>query len=237
MRKYHNYAAPDEDDESSHGHSAGFVRAYRDIARSAGPAFRTLFEHIRDGDIPTTTASDDGSGASQAQRPEPLLFHCAAGKDRTGVFAALVLRLCGVADEVVAWEYGLTEIGLGEWSRRIVEYMMKGGEVGSGRPAMKREEAERAVGSRPGNMLVFLREVVDGEFGGVERYMQEFCGISAGDVEVIRRRLVVEGESGFGDGRGYWREAEVLDGDEAGPLGLAKGDGMGRKREERVMTG
>jgi protein tyrosine/serine phosphatase len=197
-RKYKNYTDPDEDE--GHGYSTGFIRAYRDIFLNAGPAYKTILEHIRDCDI-----HDDDLGAS---RPEPLLFHCAAGKDRTSVFGALVLKLCGVPHEIIAWEYSITEHGLGAWREEIIAHFMKGGEDGSGTPAMTREEAERAVGSRANNMLVFLNEVVDGEWGGVEKYMQDHCGLSAEDIELVRQRLIVEGESLFGDGTGYWKQLQ-----------------------------
>jgi len=39
----------------------------------------------------------------------PLLFHCAAGKDRTGVAAALILSLLGVSDELIVEDYMLTQ--------------------------------------------------------------------------------------------------------------------------------
>jgi protein tyrosine/serine phosphatase len=224
-RKYKNYTAQNE--HENHRHSAGFVRAYKDILLNAGPAYKRIFEHIRDCDIP------DESGGSI---PEPLLFHCAAGKDRTGVFAALVLRLCGVQDEAIAWEYSITEKGLGPWREVIIAHMMKGGEPGSGTPAMMRDEAERAVGSRKDNMLVLLIDVLDKEFGGVERYMQEVCELSNEAIASIRRRLVIEGQSIFGDGTGYWKPGTTPDGDEMGPLGLAKDD-TGRQREQKVMTG
>ncbi len=38
----------------------------------------------------------------------PLVFHCAAGKDRTGVLAALVLELAGVDREVIVADYVIT---------------------------------------------------------------------------------------------------------------------------------
>jgi protein tyrosine/serine phosphatase len=224
-RKFKNYTAQDED--VAHRHSAGFVRAYRDILLNAGPAYTRVFEHIRDYDLP------DESGGSI---PEPLLFRCAAGKDRTGIFAALVLRLCGVQDEVIAWEYSITEKGLGPWREVIISHMMKGGEPGSGTPAMTREEAERAVSSRKNNMLVLLSDVLDKEFGGVERYMQEVCKLSNEAIASIRSRLIVEGHSRFGDGTGYWKPRTIPDRDEISPLGLAKDDN-GRKREQKVMTG
>ena len=39
----------------------------------------------------------------------PAVFHCAAGKDRTGVLAALILSLVGVSDEYICADYGLTK--------------------------------------------------------------------------------------------------------------------------------
>ena len=38
----------------------------------------------------------------------PLVFHCAAGKDRTGVLAALVLSIIGVGREVIVADYLIT---------------------------------------------------------------------------------------------------------------------------------
>ena len=39
----------------------------------------------------------------------PVLFHCAAGKDRTGVVAALVLAVLGVHDEQIVADYVLSD--------------------------------------------------------------------------------------------------------------------------------
>ena len=59
-------------------------RAYVAYALSSESQYRTLFARLRAGDT-------------------PLLFHCSAGKDRTGFGAALVLTALGVAwDDVVA---------------------------------------------------------------------------------------------------------------------------------------
>ena len=56
---------------------------------------------------------------------KPLVVHCTAGKDRTGVICALVLSLCGVDDETVAKEYSLTEIGLtDEWKEGVLQHLM-----------------------------------------------------------------------------------------------------------------
>jgi protein tyrosine/serine phosphatase len=42
----------------------------------------------------------------------PMVFHCMAGKDRTGVLAALVLATLGVPDTTIAQDYELTERSL-----------------------------------------------------------------------------------------------------------------------------
>ena len=44
-----------------------------------------------------------------SQADGPVLFHCAAGLDRTGVVSALLLRLLGVSREDVLADYRLSE--------------------------------------------------------------------------------------------------------------------------------
>jgi protein-tyrosine phosphatase len=51
----------------------------------------------------------------------PAVFHCAAGKDRTGLLAMLVLGCLGVPDEYIVADYALTEAGMQrmrEWAMR-----------------------------------------------------------------------------------------------------------------------
>ena len=75
---------------------------------SAGPeSYRTILLHL-------------------ANEPEkPLVIHCTAGKDRTGVICALVLGLAGVNDEVIAYEYALTDQGLPEeWKQGVIQHLM-----------------------------------------------------------------------------------------------------------------
>ncbi len=46
---------------------------------------------------------------------EPVIFHCMAGKDRTGIVAALLLSLLGVDEEDIAADYELSNIGISRW--------------------------------------------------------------------------------------------------------------------------
>jgi protein tyrosine/serine phosphatase len=49
----------------------------------------------------------------------PAVFHCTAGKDRTGMVAALVLSLVGVPDDVIVHDYTLTDARMGLVMERI----------------------------------------------------------------------------------------------------------------------
>ena len=62
------------------------------------PAYRALFGAIRAGQT-------------------PILFHCTAGKDRTGVAAALILKALGVSREDIVEDYLLTNAGAGGTAR------------------------------------------------------------------------------------------------------------------------
>jgi hypothetical protein len=103
----------------------GFRRVYMDILESGAGAYRRIFEHLRD------------------KPREACLVHCTAGKDRTGVLVALVLLLAGVEDEVIAWEYALTELGLARWKKVIVQHLLEDMALHGGR-----EGAERLLGAR-----------------------------------------------------------------------------------------
>lgn len=77
--------------------------------------------------------------ASDASPPAPILVHCTAGKDRTGVICALVLSLCGVKDEVVAHEYSLTNLGFRSKREETIQRLLKShGEFGGDRAAVLR---------------------------------------------------------------------------------------------------
>ncbi|WP_221207347.1 tyrosine-protein phosphatase [Streptosporangium becharense] len=67
-----------------------FADRYREVSQDGRAEIRSALEVIAD--------------AGNA----PVVIHCAAGKDRTGVLTALVLRLLGVAEEDVIADYALT---------------------------------------------------------------------------------------------------------------------------------
>lgn len=46
------------------------------------------------------------------QPNKPFLFHCTAGKDRTGVVAAIILSLAGAPIEEIQRDYALSRVGI-----------------------------------------------------------------------------------------------------------------------------
>jgi protein-tyrosine phosphatase len=64
---------------------------YAEVALDGAKELRQALEII---------ASDSG----------PLVFHCASGKDRTGVLAGLVLGLVGVCEDDIIADFALTEL-------------------------------------------------------------------------------------------------------------------------------
>jgi hypothetical protein len=84
----------------------GFTRAYADILESAPPSYKQILLHL-------------------ANEPsKPLIIHCTGGKDRTGVICALILSLCGVDDETIAYEYSLTEIGMAGFKKEVIARLL-----------------------------------------------------------------------------------------------------------------
>ncbi|PVH86196.1 hypothetical protein DL98DRAFT_650255 [Cadophora sp. DSE1049] len=151
------------------GGPEGFTRAYSEILNGAPKSFRTILLHL-------------------AYEPEkPLIIHCTAGKDRTGLICALVLSLCGVDDETIAYEYSLTEIGLTkEWKDAVMVHLMQN-------PALMEnlQGAKNMISSKAENMLSTL-EMMREKFGGAEGYAIDKCGLTKMEVGMIRKNLVVE---------------------------------------------
>jgi protein-tyrosine phosphatase len=49
----------------------------------------------------------------------PVVVHCASGKDRTGIVAALVLALLGVSERDIVADFALTGLATGGLARRV----------------------------------------------------------------------------------------------------------------------
>lgn len=117
---------------------------------------------------------------AEAER-QGVLFHCAAGKDRTGVVAALLLSLAGVDRDSIVSDYAETEANLAP----IMD------ELRADRPATMPEEMyDRYLGSAPSNMEQML-DHLSAKYGGAEAYLLSI-GVSEQHVEALKRKLLAE---------------------------------------------
>ena len=108
-----------------------------------------------------------------AAPPEPLLFHCVAGKDRTGLLAALLLALADVQPAAIAHDYALSAQMLREgYVRRYPDI-----------EAPRILEALRCPEEAAYNMLRFLEAA-----GGVRAYLAQL-GLSPEEIARLRARL------------------------------------------------
>ena len=110
-----------------------------------------------------------------AEGAPPLLFHCTAGKDRTGFAAAVVLEALGVPRETVMEDYLLTNR---HWDR--------GGREPEGLP---REIYEPVFAARE-EYLAASWETLDREHGGLEGWLDGAVGFGAGERERLRAVLL-----------------------------------------------
>jgi protein-tyrosine phosphatase len=134
---------------------------YVNMLDECGHLLREVFERM---------AEAEGDG---------VLFHCAAGKDRTGVVAALLLDLAGVDHSVIVADYAETEVNLAP----IMDELRKD------RPEqIPAEMYELFLGSAPSNMEMML-DHLHGNFGGAESYFSRI-GLSSEQITGLKRMLL-----------------------------------------------
>jgi protein-tyrosine phosphatase len=107
----------------------------------------------------------------------PVVVHCMAGKDRTGVVCALTLSLLGVSDEDVATDYALTETAM----RRLTDYLRVANPEAI-------EGQEHMFDSPAAAMMLFLADI-RAEYGSVEKYVRSI-GVTAEQVAALRGHLL-----------------------------------------------
>ncbi|KAF9266334.1 hypothetical protein L218DRAFT_997113 [Marasmius fiardii PR-910] len=148
------------------GKTEAFMELYSQILDHGGRAFGALLRHIRD-------------------RPtEGCLFHCTAGKDRTGVIAAIILKLTGVDNESIAQDYALTRVGREPARTMIMQRLSK-------EPlfASNNEAALNMFTCRKETMTAFLA-LLDEKYGGVEQYLKTILELTDEDINIIRNNLL-----------------------------------------------
>jgi protein tyrosine/serine phosphatase len=111
----------------------------------------------------------------------PAVFHCAAGKDRTGVVAAILLEAIGVTRAAIIDDFAASEATLDA----TIEYLMR-------RPAYREVIPALPPGTmlaRPQYMADFLDDV-DRRHGGIAGWLTATAGVSPTSLARLRAALV-----------------------------------------------
>ena len=112
----------------------------------------------------------------------PALFHCAAGKDRTGALSAVLLELLGVPREVNAQDYALTGPRVDSVFRRLSALDTYRDRLSGLSDVVRSAEEE--------TLIAFL-DALDERHGGVRGWV-EARGVSEDELSAFRDALLVD---------------------------------------------
>ncbi len=115
----------------------------------------------------------------------PILFHCTAGKDRTGVAAALILKMLGVSDADIMADYLRTN----ECRRTGVQQVCRMIEAAGHPHELAMQLAKLASGVRAESLQSALDAIAQ-RYDSYERYLEAEYGIEKTELEQIRERYL-----------------------------------------------
>ncbi|UYW02397.1 tyrosine-protein phosphatase [Flavobacterium agricola] len=109
------------------------------------------------------------------QDQHPNLFHCTAGKDRTGYTAALILAVLGVDKQTILDEYEMTNF----YTADKIEALKKGyAEKAATSQVQIEPEAIGALMSVDRKYLEAAFDIIDAKYGGIDAYIKNQLGFS-----------------------------------------------------------
>lgn len=113
----------------------------------------------------------------------PMVFHCMAGKDRTGAVAALILSALGVPREVIEQDYLDTNL--------VLDEMQKGFKaIGYTIPAhIDRDVVNAMYEARVEYIQAYFNEI-ESRYGSVDTYLMEALGLTNEDIAVLKNHLL-----------------------------------------------
>lgn len=151
---------------------AHMTAAYGEFALTNAPEYAKVFAELKQEDL-------------------PLLFHCTAGKDRTGVFSALLLLTLGVPEKTVLEDYALTDkYLLHAMSDEATRKML----ANASNPTLARlspDQRRVMMAADPDYLRSTLRRINE-KYGSFDRYRREALGVSDDDMRKLRARLLTD---------------------------------------------
>ena len=148
-------------EESADGST--FVQAMYERMLFGNKAFKELFRALEAGET-------------------PILFHCSAGKDRTGVAAMLILLALGASDETICADYERTNLCR---KAEIDAVLAEHAEEIAANPAC-RMRYYRKAGVDPATAPFVLR-TIRAKYGSAENYLEAEYGLTPARLMRLRR--------------------------------------------------
>lgn len=123
--------------------------------------------------------------ARNLQAGAATLFHCAAGRDRTGIMSALLLGLVGVTDGQIAMDY----VQSNRNARRVTKKLAEN-------PLYANHDKDRPeiILLHERSILQFMKLVRE-NLGGPRQFCRD-CGVSEKTISVIEENFVIERPGG-----------------------------------------
>jgi protein-tyrosine phosphatase len=139
---------------------------YRRLPFEQAPSYRHLFSMLTAGRV-------------------PLLFNCSAGKDRTGLAAALLLTALGVPRETIVEDYLLSN----ETAEALLEMMMDRNPRYAALLAIDPQALAPVLTAQHAYLDIAFAEI-DRVCGSFETYMAEQLGVDAAGHDALRHLLL-----------------------------------------------
>ena len=130
--------------------------SYRGYVQDNTPRFRALFAHL-------------------LEDHAPLVIHCTAGKDRTGFACALFLHALGVADDLIAEDYLLTN-----------RFYRRDPNSSSELP----DDVRQSIGSVEASFLAAAFEAIGADYGSLDRYLSDGLGLGLSERTKLQTRYL-----------------------------------------------
>ncbi|MEV7191695.1 tyrosine-protein phosphatase [Streptomyces sp. NPDC093510] len=113
----------------------------------------------------------------------PLLYHCTAGKDRTGWTTYLLLRLVGVPERTATDDYLASNTYRAAYDARLREQLRQGGLMQNPDLIIPLQEVRT-------DYLDTALDEAEKRYGGLGGYLSKGLGLDAGTILKLRDRLV-----------------------------------------------
>lgn len=121
----------------------------------------------------------------------PLVVHCAAGKDRTGVAIAILLSVLGVPRETIVEDYLLTNQSGDFETFMRAQHAAQLGLTDAEHPLLAMPaDIRRVLFSADAKFLDAALDRIDGELGGMDAYLERVAGVNVAAREGVRAALL-----------------------------------------------